>query len=106
MVRAATRTWETSWVRFACMPSNLSDGFFKNKQAIDDAFVATNAVDEDGCLPDVPATRPDTKYYIHVDLAQKHDYCAVAMAHVDKWVDVKIGGRLRGASPGSGCGCN
>ena len=33
---------------------------------------------------------PDKVYYIHADLAQKHDHCAVAMSHVDKWVNVKI----------------
>jgi hypothetical protein len=30
------------------------------------------------------------EYFIHVDLAQKHDHCAVSMAHVDRWVNVKI----------------
>jgi phage terminase large subunit-like protein len=29
-------------------------------------------------------------YYIHADLAQKHDKCAVAIAHVDKWVNIQV----------------
>jgi hypothetical protein len=33
---------------------------------------------------------PDKVYYIHADLAQKHDKCAVAIAHVDKWVSIQV----------------
>ena len=33
---------------------------------------------------------PDKTYYIHADLAQKHDKCAVAIAHVDKWVNIQV----------------
>jgi hypothetical protein len=32
-------------------------------------------------------------YFVHVDLAQKHDRCAVTMAHVEKWVKVEMAGR-------------
>jgi hypothetical protein len=32
----------------------------------------------------------DKIYYIHADLAQKHDKCAVAIAHVDKWVNIQV----------------
>lgn len=78
--------------KYACMPSNLEDGFFKNKQAIEDAYVTRNGVDADGIFLDTFKPRKDTSYYIHVDLAQKHDHCVVAMGHVDKWVDVKVGG--------------
>jgi hypothetical protein len=77
--------------KYACMPSNLEDGFFKNKDAIENAFVTMNPVDEDGIFLESFKPREGTRYYMHVDLAQKHDYCAVSMAHVDKWVDVKIG---------------
>lgn len=92
MVRAAMEDLGDFLGRFACMPSNLSDGFFKNKAAIENAFVAQNGVDEDGIFLDNFLPKPDTKYYVHVDLAQKHDHCAVSMAHVEKWVNVKIGG--------------
>lgn len=91
MVRAAREDIGDFLGRFACMPSNLTDGFFKNKQAILDAFVAQNGVDEDGVFLDKFQPKPDTKYFIHVDLAQKHDYCAVAMAHVDSWINVSVG---------------
>jgi hypothetical protein len=33
---------------------------------------------------------PDKKYFVHADLAQKHDKCAVAIAHVDKWVNIQV----------------
>lgn len=92
MVRAAREDLGDFLGRFACMPSTLSDGFFKNKEAIANTFVTRNGVDEEGTFLDNFRPREGTKYYMHVDLAQKHDHCVVAMAHVDKWVDIKIGG--------------
>lgn len=91
MVRAAREDLGDFLGRFACMPSNLSDGFFKNKEAIERAFVTQNGVDEDGVFLESFQPREGMRYYIHVDLAQKHDHCVVSMAHVDKWVNVKIG---------------
>ena len=91
MVRAARENIGDFLGRFACMPSTLTDGFFKNKQAIADSFITQNGVDENGIFLDKFQPKPDTKYFIHVDLAQKHDYCAVAMAHVDSWVNISVG---------------
>lgn len=91
MVRAFREDLGDALGRFACMPSNLSDGYFKNKQAILDTFVTQNGVDEDGTFLEKFQPKTDKRYYVHVDLAQKHDYCAVAMAHVDKWIDIRIG---------------
>lgn len=92
MVRAAREDLGDFLGRFACMPSNLSDGFFKNKEAIDRAFVTRNGVDEEGTFLEDFKPKEGMKYYMHVDLAQKHDHCVVSMAHVEKWIDVKIGG--------------
>lgn len=77
--------------RFACMPSNLKDGFFKRADKIESAFSRINGVDEEGVFH--PSFKPqDGKtYFMHVDLAQKHDYCAVGMAHVDQWLEKEIG---------------
>jgi len=36
---------------------------------------------------------------MHVDLAQKHDHCAVALAHVEDWVTMKIGEQYKEAAP-------
>ena len=77
--------------RFACMPSNLEDGYFKNMDKVREAFILKNGVDEHGVFMDDFVPDPNKNYYVHVDLAQKHDHAAVAMAHVEKWVKVGIG---------------
>lgn len=77
--------------RFACMPSEAVDAFFKSRDKIEKAFNNTAlAVDRFGRLESWFAPDPDKEYFIHVDLAQKHDHCAVAMSHVQKWVNVKV----------------
>jgi hypothetical protein len=77
--------------RFACMPAEMIDAFFKSREKVEKAFnIAGLAVDKFGRLEEWFKPDPDKKYFIHVDLAQKHDHCAVAMAHVDRWVNVKI----------------
>ena len=77
--------------RFACMPPDAVDAFFKSREKVEKAFnVGSIAVDNFGRLEEWFIPDPDKKYYIHVDLAQKHDHCAVTMAHVNKWVNVKV----------------
>lgn len=99
MIRAFAEDMGDALGRFACMPSNLSDGFFKNKEAIEAAFITQNGVDMDGMFLEKFQPKKDKKYFIHVDLAQKHDHCAVAIAHVEKWVQIKIGGELTEQHP-------
>ena len=82
--------------RFACMPSdNVDTAFFKNKQAIEDSFVAHNGVDNNGVFWEGFQPKPDTTYYAHVDLSKVHDRCAIAVAHVEKWVTVEVGDHYR-----------
>jgi len=77
--------------RFACMPPEAVDAFFKSREKIELAFNNTAlAVDDFGRFQTWFASDPDKEYFIHVDLAQKHDHCAVALAHVQKWVNVKV----------------
>ena len=77
--------------RFACMPPEMIDAFFKSREKIEKAFNNTAlAVDSFGRLEPWFAPDPDKEYFIHVDLAQKHDHCAVSLAHVQKWVNVKV----------------
>ena len=77
--------------RFACMPPEAVDAFFKSREKIEKAFSNTAlAVDGFGRLEPWFAPDPDKEYFLHVDLAQKHDHCAVAMSHVNKWVNVKV----------------
>ena len=77
--------------RFACMPPEMIDAFFKSREKVERAFNQTGlAVDKFGRLEEWFKPDPEKKYFIHVDLAQKHDHCAVAMSHVNKWVNVKV----------------
>ncbi len=77
--------------RFACMPPEMIDAFFKSREKVEKAFNNTGiAVDKFGRLEEWFQPDIEKKYFIHVDLAQKHDHCAVAMAHVNKWVNVKV----------------
>ena len=86
--------------RFACMPPEAIDAFFKSREKIEKAFNNTAlAIDEFGRLEPWFASDPDKEYFLHVDLAQKHDHCAVAMAHVNKWVNVKVTDTYSQAAP-------
>jgi hypothetical protein len=77
--------------RFACMPPDAIDAFFKSKEKVEKAFNKAHlAVDNFGRLEEWFLPDPDKEYFIHVDLAQKHDHCAVALGHVNKWVNVKV----------------
>jgi hypothetical protein len=77
--------------RFACMPPEMIDAFFKSREKVEKAFNITGlAVDKFGRLEEWFKPDVDKKYFIHVDLAQKHDHCAVAISHVEKWVNVKV----------------
>jgi hypothetical protein len=77
--------------RFACMPPDAVDAFFKSREKVEKAFSKGHlAVDNFGRLEEWFIPDPDKEYFIHVDLAQKHDHCAVAMAHVNKWVNIKV----------------
>jgi hypothetical protein len=76
--------------RFACVPTFSSDRFFKQQDKVRSAMSLRNPLDttrrfEESFKPD-----PDKVYFVHADLAQKHDKCAVAIAHVDKWVSLQI----------------
>jgi hypothetical protein len=48
------------------------------------------AVDGFGRFEEWFQPEEDKEYFIHVDLAQKHDHCAVSMAHIEKFVSVKV----------------
>jgi hypothetical protein len=87
-------------MRFACMPPDATDAFFKNRMVIEKAFSNPKLnVDEYGRFDDNFKPDPEKTYFMHVDLAQKHDHCAVALAHVDGWVTMKIGEKYKQAAP-------
>ena len=77
-------------MRFLCMPVYSSDAFFKQKEKLEHCMTSRNPVDEfrrfdPGFTPD-----PNKTYYVHADLAQRHDKCAVAIAHVEKWINLQV----------------
>ena len=76
--------------RFACVPTYQSDTFFKQTEKVRACMTERNPLDtfrrfEESFEPD-----PEKIYFVHADLAQKHDKCAVAIAHVDKWVNIQV----------------
>jgi hypothetical protein len=77
-------------MRFACVPTFASDAFFKQHDKVRDAMTLRNPLDNFRRFDPGFKPNPDTKYYVHADLAQQHDKCAVAIAHVDKWVEMQI----------------
>ena len=76
-------------MRFACMPTTSSDAFFKSRDKIEKSLGLRNPLDNFRRLDPSFKPDPDTTYYVHADLAQKHDKCAVAVSHVEKWVEVQ-----------------
>jgi hypothetical protein len=77
-------------MRFLCTPTYSSDAFFKQKDKLIKCMTLTNPVDTFRRFSENFKPDPDKTYYIHADLAQKHDKCAVAIAHVDKWVNIQV----------------
>ena len=77
-------------MRFACMPTFASDAFFKQKDKLEKCMTLRNPIDNFRRFDESFKPDPDKVYYIHADLAQKHDKCAVAIAHVDKWVNIQV----------------
>jgi hypothetical protein len=77
-------------MRFACMPTYASDAFFKQKDKLEKCMNSRNPLDSFRRFDETFKPDPDKVYYIHADLAQKHDKCAVAIAHVDKWVSIQV----------------
>ena len=76
-------------MRFACMPTFTSDAFFKSRDKVEKALSIHNPLDNARRFDLNFKPKEDTIYYVHADLAQKHDKCAVSIAHVDKWVSVQ-----------------
>ena len=76
--------------RFACIPTYSSDAFFKQVEKVRSCMSIRNPIDTHKRFDETFTPDPDKKYYVHADLAQLHDKCAVAIAHVDKWVNINV----------------
>jgi len=76
--------------RFACVPTFASDAFFKQQDKVRACMTLRNPIDTAKRFDPSFTPDPNKVYYVHADLAQKHDKCAVAIAHVEKWVSVQV----------------
>ena len=76
--------------RFACVPTFSSDAFFKQVEKVRACMTIRNPIDGYKRIDETFTPDPDKTYFVHADLAQKHDKCAVAIAHVEKWVNVQM----------------
>jgi hypothetical protein len=76
--------------RFACIPTFASDAFFKQRDKVQNAMSIRNPIDSFRRFEETFTPDPEKIYYVHADLAQRHDKCAVAIAHVDKWVNIQV----------------
>jgi hypothetical protein len=76
-------------MRFACVPTFSSDNFFKSRDKVEKCLSIRNPIDNIRRFDTSFSPNRDKVYYVHADLAQKHDKCAVAIAHVDKWVTIQ-----------------
>ena len=76
--------------RFACVPTFSSDRFFKQTEKVRAAMSIRNPLDQIRRFDETFKPDPNKTYFVHADLAQKHDKCAVAIAHVDKWVNIQV----------------
>lgn len=98
--RAFFDNYLDSLSRFACMPPEAIDAFFKDRAKIESAFAFSNGVsNDDGSFLTSFEPEKDKTYFVHVDLARKHDRCAVAMGHVVKWEKRKIGDFVTDEAP-------
>ena len=77
-------------MRFACVPTFASDAFFKQADKVKACMTLRNPIDNFKRFDEAFKPDPTKKYYVHADLAQKHDKCAVAIAHVEKWVNIQV----------------
>ena len=77
-------------MRFLCVPKYSSDAFFKQREKVEACLTGRNPLDNLRRFDESFKPDPDKKYFVHADLAQKHDKCAVAIAHVEKWVNIQI----------------
>lgn len=77
-------------MRFLCQPTISSDAFFRNKDKIQNAMSVRNPLDASRRIDDAWEPDPNKTYYVHADLAQRVDKCAVAVAHVESWATIEV----------------
>ena len=81
--------YSDAMMRFACRPSFSSDAFFKQRDKLERSMTLRNPLDNFRRFDTSFEPNPEKIYFVHADLAQKHDKCAIAISHVEKWVEIK-----------------
>lgn len=86
--------------RYACNPPDSIDAFFKDRERVERAFrkVRTPFNDDWSFHPSFEP-EAETNYYVHVDLAERSDRAAVAMAHVSDWTTTGKGTAYESIAP-------
>lgn len=77
--------------RFFCMPPDAESAFFRNVQPLikqfgEESTMQSPFIDNTWQFRPSFKPEPDKEYFIHVDIGYAHDRAALAMAHVDSWV--------------------
>jgi hypothetical protein len=85
--------------RFLAQPSAVADAFFGRRDKIESSLTFINPLSPTNRFLESFKPKPNTRYYMHADLAQKVDRCAVAISHVDKWVGVEYSSGNRVIQP-------
>lgn len=75
--------------RFACMPLSPEGSFFRYPDRLNDAFVRPHPITDRRLLSWEWEPVEGREYFLHVDLAQQVDKCAIAISYVDRWVKPK-----------------
>lgn len=80
--------------RFACNPPESIDAFIKDEAPVRKSFPERATPFRPGTwsLREEFLPQPESEYYMHVDLAYKHDRAAASMAHVSRFVDSRYAG--------------
>lgn len=83
---------------FAVAPNAENDAFFKNHAKLELAFANHNGWNKKTDEFEINNEYAN-QYYVHVDLAKKIDRAAIAMAHVDRYVQLDLGAEQLSPSP-------
>lgn len=86
---AFVKNEEDARTRFLAQPDAITDALFGRKDKIYSSLVHMNPLGNNNTPLDDFVPDPNKRYYMHADLAQKVDRCAVAISHVEKWVPVE-----------------
>lgn len=78
--------------KFAAEPQESTGGFFDDHESINEFSNFGNGVDDNNAFHEWFKQEGDHQYFIHVDLARKHDRCVVSMAHVSGWKRTSLQG--------------